>query len=429
MLLILAHASIDIMFEQLKVRLFSVLRWSEQYTKTNMVYLAKGGLWLFLGQVVIASSGLILAVAFANLVPKEVYGTYQFIMAGSVIVSAFTLIGMSTAVSRAIARGRDGALRAGFRAQLLWSPGVVLAGAALATYYYLNGNQVLAASFLIVGALSPLLSSFGLSQAYFTGKQLFKESVMFGLWRRLFPVGAVLTTILLTHDPVILIFAYFASNTLSAALLYWLVVTRYKLPETADEETVSYGKHLSILKIISEIMSQADKVLIWVFLGAAPVAAYTLALLPIKQIEGVLKLVYPLTFAKLANNDFSTLKKTLSHKVRIFLLVAGCIALAYAVVAPFLFKTLFPMYPESILLSQILVLSILSKPRTLYSQAFAAHHRRRPQYIINLTSNALKIVLLLTLLPLYGIWGAVYALLGTQLYVNLLTRYLFAKAS
>src|SRR3989344_6998199 len=201
------------MLSYIKSRIAELLRWSEKYVKTDMVYLARGGFWLLVGQGTIMLSGLIMSVVLANLVPKEVYGTYNFIMSGAAIISAFTLIGMNSAIIRTTVRGSEGALRAGVRVQLRWSIAIVFAGAALSAYYYLNDNITLALSFLIVGCLSPFLGAFGLTKSYFIGKQLFRESAMFGLWRRFIPVAAILATVLLTQNPIVIVFVYFTSNT------------------------------------------------------------------------------------------------------------------------------------------------------------------------------------------------------------------------
>ena len=416
------------MLESLKIQLVKLLRWSERYTKTDMLYLTKGGFWLVLGHIIQIASGLVLAVAFANLLPKETFGTYQFIMSMAVIISAFTLTGMGTAITRAVAQGSEGALRAGLRAQMRWSSAMVFVGAALAAYYYLNGNTVLGSSFLIAGAFSPFATGFGLSKSYLIGKQLFRESALLGLSRKLLPVLAVLAAVYLTQDVVTLVLVYFLSNTLSAGMLYALVVRRYRLPDTKEQDMVSYSKHLSALRIFSEIINQADKILVWVFLGAAPLAAYSLAQLPVTQLRQVFKLSSSLTFPKFSTMDFATTKKFLPHKVRVFLLVTVVVVVIYILLAPLFFTTLFPAYPESILLSQVLSLLILSKPRSLYGQVFTAHKMKRQQYITSISSNILKLVLLIVLLPLYGVWGAVYALLGTHLYLNIITRYLFAVA-
>ncbi len=416
------------MLDVLKTRAHRFLRWTERYTKTDMVYAARGGIWLVIGRVIVILSGLIVSVVFANLVPKEVYGTYQFIMSMAVVVGAFTLSGMSVAITRAVARGSDGALRAGVRIQLMWSMGMVIAGGAFALYYFLNGNRALGESFLIVGAFSPFLTAFGLTQSFFIGRHLFRESAVFGLWRRLLPAVAVVVTIFLTHDLVTLVLVYFASNTLSAALLYRMTVERFRLPNTPDKELTSYGMNQSIMGTFGEVFAQVDRVLVFHFLGAAPLAAYSLSLLPVKQIEGIFKLLESLTFPKLSITDFSVIKSNLPHKVRILLLIAAVVVIVYILICPFFFGLFFPAYPESILVSQVLILIMLSKPRTLYMQALVAHDRRREQYQINITAAILRIVLLWFLLPVWHLWGAVAALLLTHLYANVTTRYVFWRA-
>ncbi|MES2995140.1 MAG: oligosaccharide flippase family protein [Patescibacteria group bacterium] len=416
------------MIERLRTSLVRVLRLSEKYTRTDMVYLTKGGFWLLVGHAIQAVSGLVLAIAFANLIPKEVYGTYQFVMSAAVIVSAFTLTGMDAAVSRAVARGSEGALRAGFHAQLRWSVLIALAGAVLAAYYHLNGNDVLALSFLIVGACSPLLEGFGLARSYLVGKKLFRETALQGLARRILPVMLLIVTVFVTHDPVLIVLMYFVSHTVSAGFLYLLVVRHYRLPKTEETEMVAYSKHLSVLRTLSDITGQADKVLVWAFLGAAPLAAYALAQLPVTHLQGIFKLFRSLVAPKFATASFTDLKETLPRKVRIFFLITVAIAAGYILAAPFLFALIFPSYPEAVPLSQAFALALLGASGIFYSQALTAHEKKRELYTISISQNILRIALLVVLLPLYGIWGAVAAFLFHHLYINVAIRILFRYA-
>jgi|CXWL01.1.fsa_nt_gi O-antigen/teichoic acid export membrane protein len=417
------------MIAPLKKATVHLLRWSERYTKTDMLYLTKGGLWLSLGHGIQTISGLILAVAFANLISKDVYGTYQFVLSGAAILSAFTLTGMDGALSRTVAQGSEGALRAGFRAQLRWSMLIVLAGATLGAYYYIQENTTLALSFFIVGACAPLLEGFGLARSYLVGKQLFRESALQGLGRRLIPVLLMIVTVFLTQNPVTIILVYFVSNTFSAGLLYFLIIRHYRLPESQEQEMVEYSKHLSVLRSLADISGQLDKVLVWMYLGAAPLAAYALAQLPITHVQGLFKLFRSLTGPKLTLATFSDLQKTLPRKVLIFSLITAGIAGIYILIAPLLFSVLFPQYPEAVLLSQVLALSLLGASGIFYSQALTAHTKKRELYILSISQNILRLVLLVILIPLYGIWGAVASLLIHHFYINVAIRILFARAT
>src|SRR3989344_3759114 len=123
------------MVARLKHNFLAFLRWSESYTKTDMLYMAHGGFWLTLAKGIAMFSSLILATAMANLIPPEVFGTYKFVLSGAGIIGAFALTGMGTAIIQAVARGHEGALRAGVRAYLSWSVGMVAISVALALYY------------------------------------------------------------------------------------------------------------------------------------------------------------------------------------------------------------------------------------------------------------------------------------------------------
>lgn len=46
------------MLHTLQHRIYKLLRWSQRYTRTDMVYLAKGGTWLSLAQGVATLAGL-----------------------------------------------------------------------------------------------------------------------------------------------------------------------------------------------------------------------------------------------------------------------------------------------------------------------------------------------------------------------------------
>src|SRR3989338_1976898 len=142
-------------YERVRGRLYRFLRWSERYTKTDMVYLASGGFWLTLGQIISSAATFGLAIAFANLLPKETYGTYKFILSIAGILSVLTLPGMMTALTQAVARGFEGSVIPALKLRVRWGMLAGLGNLVVATYYYFNGNTKLTISFLIVAAFLP----------------------------------------------------------------------------------------------------------------------------------------------------------------------------------------------------------------------------------------------------------------------------------
>ncbi len=408
--------------------LLRLLRWSEKYTRTDMVYLASGGFWTAFNYSFGVLAGLITTIAFANLMDPTDYGTYQFVLSLTSIIGIFTLTGMGVAINRAVAQGHDGAFLYGLKAKLRWSIGITIAGGLLAGYYYLNDNQTLALSMLIAGALSPFFVSFRLYEHYLYGKKFFKHASILETIRKLFPTTAIITALLLTDNLIIIITTYFAGNTISYIICHYHVVKKYKPPLEIYTEGLNFSKHLSVMKIIGAIAGQADKILVWHFLGALAVATFSIAQLATKYSGGVLNAITGIALPKLATRDLPTLQKTLPRKVLLFSGVMSIFALSYIVIAPLAFPILFPLYPEAIPLTQLLALTLLFIPRSLYSKALHAHAQTRALYISNITLPIIKLTLLLLLLPTYGIWGAVYALLLSGLIETVVVYTLFKRA-
>ena len=76
-----------------------------------MMYLAQGGFWIALGHIVNGLLAFSLIVAFANLLSKETYGIYRYILSIAGVLNIFVLSGMGTAISRSVASGNEGAFR------------------------------------------------------------------------------------------------------------------------------------------------------------------------------------------------------------------------------------------------------------------------------------------------------------------------------
>jgi len=140
----------------------------------------------------------------------------------------------------------------------------------------------------------------------------------------------------LTKNVLILLFAYFASWTFGR--LYFYKQTLAKVPPKSGHDTsvVSYGKHLSLMNIISTIAANADKLLIWHFLGAAEVAIYTFSLAVPMRASGAFAMLNRLYFPKVAEQEFGDIKNTLFRKIFFISILTIAATLAYILLAPYL---------------------------------------------------------------------------------------------
>ena len=347
-----------------------------------------------------------MAIAFANLLSKTSYGTYQSIMSIAAILGGLTL-SMAIPVKKAVAQGNDGALRFGFHTQLLWSVGIFIVAGIISAYYFYNDNQTLGKSLLVIGTLTPLIGSFSLYRSYLLGKKKFQESAILGLWLRPVLIVTILVALYFTNDPFILILVYFTTSTLSTGFLYFLTVSKYKLQLIPDFKGVNYAKHLSVLGVISTIGNHAEKLFIFHFLGPAQVAIYSIAMLPSTHILGMYTTLSELIFPKFARRTYTSIKQGILNKIGIVFLSSVLVVGLFIVTAPYIYKIVFPAYPEAVLFSQLASLAILTKFGNLFTQVFYAHEMKKELYFIRVFSIVVKIVLLFILIPKFGILGAV----------------------
>lgn len=416
-----------IMVDKVRDTTHRLLRWSEQYIKTDMVYLFSGGSWLFAGQVVSLAAGFTLSITFGNLVPKDVYGNYKYVFALAGLFSAFSLTTMGNAVTQAVARGLDGALVQGFRAYLWWSIPSVLITLGTAVYYLFHSNTEVGYALLIVAAFSPLLIAFNLYAAFLQGKKDFRRSEMYGFFMSTIPPLSLVTLVLLgLRSSVPVFFAvYYVSIVALSAYFHFRTLSIYKPHGATDPETTRYAMHLSLMNLPGRITSYVDKILVFHFLGAVPLAVYSFASAPTQYAMRFNGIFGTLALPKLAARDIPTLKKTLPRKMALHMAAAIAGTLVYVILAPYFFLFLFPQYIAAVPYSQVLGLTILTAPGVWLSQTLIAHMKKRELYLLNTLNPLIEIALYAALIPSMGLWGIIIAILVSGFFTFGLAGWIF----
>jgi O-antigen/teichoic acid export membrane protein len=410
----------------MKQKAYNFLRWTEKYTQTDMVYLTKGGFWLTAGNIIASAASFVLAIAFGNLLSKETYGIYKYILSILGLLVIANLPGMETSVARSVAQSRDGSFFDSLKAKIKWGFLGGLASLVLSAYYYSNQNNTLALCFLIAAVFVPFMDSLQIYQAILNGRKLFKDSAKYTALGQIIVAGAMVLTLILTKNIFLIIVAYFLSSTLSRYIFLKITVSKTKLNKTKDPAAVPFGIHLTLMNVVGMIADQLDKIIMWHFLGAAALAVYSFALAPVSQITNFLKSVPQLSLPKFASQNKEEIKKTLPKKMAKFFLILLAGTLIYIFLAPYFFKIFFPKYLESIKYSIFYSLAILFFPQKIISSALTMHAKTKVLYIMQSVSPAVRIILLAILLPLYGINGAILALLIPQA-LNTFISFYFLK--
>ncbi|PIR45693.1 MAG: hypothetical protein COV09_00045 [Candidatus Vogelbacteria bacterium CG10_big_fil_rev_8_21_14_0_10_50_13] len=271
--------------------------------KVDMGYLFHGGFWITVGQVVSSLSAFILAIVYANWLSPETYGTYKYVISVIGILSIPTLSGLSTAVSKAVVEGNEGSFRYAVKVKLKWGLLASAGGLVLAGYYFFNQNTELALAFLLSALFIPLLEGFNLYDSFLYGKKLFRTASWY------YVIGQVFTTTLMVGAAyfrptlAMILIGYLVGWSLVRFLLLRRTFNRFRPNNQVDPAVVPYGKHLTAIKAFNVFASYLDKVLLFQFVGAGPLAIYSITQAPLDQIRsltsrGISLLAFPKYAAK-----------------------------------------------------------------------------------------------------------------------------------
>ena len=400
---------------------------AERYLKTDVGYLARGGFWLGLSQVISALAGLALVVAFANLLPKETYGIYRFVLAAAGVLALTNLSGINVALARAVAQSAYQTYLPAFFERVRWGCLGALGALAAALYYSIAGDTVLAAAFLIAAAFLPFSDPLNVYEAYRQGLKDFRYRALADIAVRVLSAGALVAALVATDSVLVLIAVYFLSYSLMQALFFFHTLKDARSRASAGTAgTGLYGKHLSVMYIVSSFAAQADKLIVFHVGGAAVLAANSLAILIPDQIRTSMKNIAVLAIPKYAADSFEGVKRGLARKNLQIGLATVALAGAYVLAAPYIFSILFPAYSEAVLLTQLLALGLIDTLTLLPLSMLKAHQKTRELYHYHIITSMVQVALLFAGGLFYGVYGLIAGFVVSRAiavaHIGLLTR-------
>ena len=394
----------------MKERAVSILHWGEQYAKTDLMYLTKNASWLTISQISISAFALLTSIAFAHFIPKEVYGSYRYLLSLFWTLTTFSLTGIPTALARAIAKGEDGAYKESIRLSLIWSGPMILISLGLAVYYFAQGNLLLFSGALIIAIIGPLMQPTYLFGSFLEGKRAFRATAIAGIVLNLVPMLALIGTMFVSKNPLSFLAVYLIANAGMAALISWYIWKKHRPTEHKPTESLfSLGAHFSAMNILAGIAGQIDRLLVFHYLGAIELAVYSFAIALPDQIKSMSNNIATIAFPKFASRPFSEIRETLSHRLGGFTLLMAALAGVYICIAPLAFHIFFPAYGEAVFYSQIYALALIPLASIFPMTALQAHAANKELYILNIVSSVFQIGILFPAIAYYGLLGAVVA--------------------
>lgn len=400
----------DSSHQTIKQRIVRILRWSERFTKTDMVYLTKSGTILGSGEVTASLLAILLSITFANLLPKETYGNYKYVMTIAGLLALSTLPGMTTAITRSYARGIRARLSFFARKKIIWGL-IGSVACAILGLIYLQINTPIGIALFAITPFIPFRDSFTVFQGYLQGEKQFLESTKYFTLIRALSTIALILAVLITSNFIVLLLINFSFTILPQYYFYKKTVEKHSLNKMTivDRETVSYGKQLSIMKSLGIASASVSPILLFHLLGSIELAIFSFAIAPVEIIRSFMKSGEKLLLPKLSPDSWTISgTRVFLKKLVPFLVIVAAVIITYIIAAPVLYAILFPKYLESITYSQIFSISLLFTFLTIVLISILKAKRLIGKlYIINFTDIILNGIVIIPFIYYFGILGII----------------------
>ncbi|MCX6757901.1 MAG: oligosaccharide flippase family protein [Candidatus Nomurabacteria bacterium] len=405
----------------LKSKIKNFLRKTEKYTKTDMVYIAQGGFWTLFSQVIGSLSSFAVVVILANILTKEDFGQYRFVISIVSILIIFTLPGLSTSITRSVARKQIIDFSKIIKAKIYWGFIGSLATLLVAGYYFYNSNIEITYALILSALFLPFIEPFAIYSAYFKGKQDFKTTAIYESISRVFQALVIIAIALITHSILALLSAYFIGQIIARLFFYRKTLKDEKtqniekvILENKSDDTIKYGKHLSATQIINTITANIDKLLVWHFLGAEILAIYYIALTIPKNIVLLCNIIPRIALPKFSQNTWDQEERTkVIKKLFKFFYILIIPALMYFFLVPFVLPFIFKNYSTSVSIAIILsFLIILAPMNTMIGQILQSMKSIKKIICLQIIS---LITFIATFFILYIVFGASPVVAATAL--------------
>lgn len=397
----------------------NIISWVGRKTDTDVRSLARGSFWWITGKAGVGLMAFLSMVAFAHWLPKETFGTYQYVLSWLAVPAIFTIPGIDTSLVKSIARGADGTMAAALRSKVTWGILATLVIAGFGAWQIQSGNLVLGIAFLLGATFAPVRETFAIYVAYWNGRDRFDIQAKYLFISAAVNTAAVVLAVVLSRNMLVILGAFLLSKTLADMYLYRRTRNQTRNADV-DASAIAFGKHLTAMDAAETVAAYVDKIILWHHAGAISVAVWSFAQTPIKKVLDLLPVV-PLALSRMGGMDVRAAKRSILRKSGLLFLFTVPVAALVVLLAPVLYHVLFPQYLDSIRYFQASALLIALVPFSYLATALVVELRQRQLYVSRIATSLLKIILFLALVPTLGIWGLVIGILAGEMVKGIMT--------
>ncbi len=376
-------------------------------TGINIPYFVKNSTWIGFKNIFTIGFGLLTMTLVARLVPKEIYGQYQFILTIVALFSITAIPGLNSSVIQSVANKFDGSYKEAVKTSFLWSLIGSFSLICLGLYWHFFQHSPLGIPIMIASVFFSFLYAPNTWESFLQGKAKFKITAKYITIRTITFSSLFIATIYFFPSNLTLITScHLVVNSVLSVVLYKKSLG-YVQNKKIDKNTIPYGFFMTKISILGLIAAHLDKIIIAIFIGPIELAVYAMGVNLIKKITELLK-SFMATTTPIVSRKNTLLKK---NYLLLFSMSLAISCVLYFTL-PFLVTLIFSdKYSEAIPITRAIVLFLpFFATGVLYKNHFIFFIKNKKiLFLESLISPSIRIILVLILSFYLGLTGLALA--------------------
>lgn len=398
-------------------------------TPINKALLFSGIKWQTVLTVVRQLASLAAIIVVIRVFDREQYGNYQFIFVALSFFGISALSGMKALVNQSVARGYD----AVYKLSTSWSfIGSCFGAACLALYGIYLGfqdSEDLASAFLIAAFLFPFAHGLTMWQPFLLAKSEYRRFAVTQSYAAIASqIILVVLVILIPHSIVPASMAALSVSAVQNIYMHRKCMALVQTLNTTESTSLAYALRVSIYDMFNVVGNLSERLVIFYYMSPVALAGFAVANRLPELAKDYIQSLRAVLIPQLSKQP--TLTQSLNRRLNMLVLF---LFLFFALVAIFIIPLVFPIlftekYDDMIFYCQILFFSVaLSNYSTVKYGFILSRLDHQSIRNIQLGSNIARVICAIVLIPIYGVSGAVAAIVVYRLITVLLVNYQISK--
>ncbi len=374
-------------------------------------YMSIGAPLLITRKILQILLGTLTFAVLARVLTKEQFAIYTLAFTFITLFRLAALPGIGKAISQGFARGNTGGFRHALLLSLLCSFGGSLIIGSIGIWNYHNNSIETAIVLLVTATLFPLQTGLLYWQDVLSGQERYGRLLAFEAVSFSLKTSGIITCALLFPDKLYLVVlaALFAPALVNAIATLFIL---REVPAIAkgEENAISYGVRITLYQIPTVLSTQLDKLVLFYYISPEALAVYSVAM-RIPELSYGLIFEANATLGPLFARQKYYTKALKTFTSKLWLIYFGISVFGALFIVPLLIPLLAGKeYEEATVLAQIMTVGASFGFYGNIQFRFVKSQLDSKRYLyITVLSGSIDVILILSLIIMFGLPGAVAA--------------------